>query len=379
MSEAQENDIQTPGIDGTATADKGVGLTYPFAGQGAAQTGRPGDGEIMEMKPGVFWLRMPVPIPGLDYINLWLIEDRHGWTVVDTGFRSSKLQAIWESVFERHLAGKQVTRILCTHFHPDHLGLAGWLQQRWQAPLWMTLGEWSFGRMLELEATPEVPAEVIEFYRRLGLPAAQLDALRARGFGNFSKAVTPIPRSFHRIAEGDSIRIGQHDWQVIIGRGHSPEHASLFCASLGLLISGDMVLPRISPHIGVYPGEPEAGPLTQYLNSLDRFAPLPPETLVLPSHGDPFVGVHTRTAMLHRHHEIRLEALLNALHKPHTVLATLPLLFKRDVSDHITLAAGEALAHLHHLMHEGLVVRHTNVEGIYEFSRSDAVVSAAAE
>lgn len=372
MSEAQENDIQTPGIDGTPTADRGTGLTYPFAG-------RPGDGEVMEMRPGVFWLRMPVPIPGLDYINLWLIEDGEGWTIVDTGVRSSKLQAIWEQVFDRFLGGRPVTRILCTHFHPDHLGLAGWLQQRWQVPLWMTLGEWSFGRMLELEATPDVPPEVIEFYRRLGFSADQLEAIRARGFGNFSKAVTPIPRSFHRIAEGDQVRIGGHEWEVIIGRGHSPEHASLFCAALNLLISGDMVLPRISPHIGVYPGEPEAGPLTQYLNSLGRFAHLPEDTLVLPSHGDPFLGLHTRISMLHRHHEIRLEALLDALHKPHTVLATLPLLFKRDVSNHITLAAGEALAHLHHLMQEGRVIRRMNAEGVYEFSRSNAVISEAAQ
>src|SRR5690606_1866042 len=157
-------------------------------------------------------------------------DDGAGWTVVDTGFRSSKLQEVWEQVFASHLGGRPVTRILCTHFHPDHLGLAGWLQQRWQAPLWMTLGEWSFGRMLELEATPEVPAEVIAFYRRLGFSAVQLDAIRARGYGNFSKSVTPIPRSFQRIEDGQSVRIGRHEWQVIVGRGHSPEHASLFCA-----------------------------------------------------------------------------------------------------------------------------------------------------
>lgn len=379
MSEAQENNIQTPGIDGTPTADRGAGLSYPFSGQGAAKTGRPGDGEVMQMRPGVFWLRMPVPIPGLDYINLWLLQDGEGWTLIDTGFRSSKLQAIWEQAFERHLQGRPITRILCTHFHPDHLGLAGWLQDRWQAPLWMTLGEWSFGRMLELEAVPEVPPEVIAFYRRLGLSEAQLEAIRARGYGNFSKSVTPIPRSFHRIADGDCIRIGEHEWQVIVGRGHSPEHACLYSPALNVLISGDQVLPRISPHIGVYPGEPEADPLTQYLDSLGHFAHLPADALVLPAHGDPFIGLHTRTAMLHRHHQIRLEALLDALREPHTVIATLPLLFKRDVSGHITLAVGEALAHLHHLMRKGLVKRQMNAEGIYEFTRSNRAVSAAAE
>jgi glyoxylase-like metal-dependent hydrolase (beta-lactamase superfamily II) len=366
--------MAAPGIDGTPTADNGASLLYPFADRG--QGGRPGDGETMEMRPGVLWLRMPVPIPGLDYINLYLIEDGDGWTLIDTGFKSSKLQTVWEEVFARHLNGKPITRILCTHFHPDHLGLAGWLQERWKAPLWMTLGEWSFGRMLELEAIPEVPADVIEFYRRLGFTPEQLAAIRARGFGNFSKAVTPIPRSFRRITEGDRIRIGTHDWQVIVGRGHSPEHACLYSSGLQVLISGDQVLPRISPHIGVYPGEPEAAPLTLYLSSLDKFGHLPAETLVLPSHGDPFIGLHTRIAMLRRHHQVRLDALLGALHTPHTATATLPLLFKRDIADHMTLAAGEAVAHLHHLMHEGLVTRRLNGDGVYEYSRNDVAMAA---
>ncbi|WP_341703730.1 MBL fold metallo-hydrolase [Ferrovibrio sp.] len=377
MSEAQENESATPGIDGTPTSDAAGSLTYPFAR--AANGGRPGDAEVMEMRPGVLWLRMPVPIPGLDYINLWLLEDGAGWTLVDTGFRSSKLQAIWEQVFARHLGGKPITRILCTHFHPDHLGLAGWLQERWNAPLWMTHGEWTFGRMLELEAMPEVPAEVIAFYRQIGFTDGQIEALKARGFGNFSKAVSPIPRSFHRITEGQRIRIGAHDWQVIVGRGHSPEHACLFSPDLNLLISGDQVLPRISPHIGVYPGEPEAGPLTLYLDSFPKFARLPDDILVLPAHGDPFIGLHTRIDMLRRHHQVRLDALLGALHRPHTVTETLPLLFRRDISDHMTLAGGEALAHLHHLMQTGQVEREADAAGVWRFRRSDAAEGAAAQ
>lgn len=377
MSEAPENDTAAPGIDGTPTADNGSSLAYPFADRGNG--GRPGDAEVMEMRPGVFWVRMPIPIPGLDYINLWLLEDGEGWTLVDTGVRSSKLQAIWEQIFARHLGGRPITRILCTHFHPDHLGLAGWLQERWNAPLWMTLGEWSFGRMLELEAMPEVPQDVIGFYRRTGFDDAQIEALKARGFGNFSKAVTPIPRSFHRIAEGDRVRIGAHDWQVIIGRGHSPEHACLYSPGLNLLISGDQVLPRISPHIGVYPGEPEAGSLTLYLQSLEKFAGLPEDVLVLPAHGDAFIGLHTRVAMLQRHHQVRLDALLAALHRPHRVVDTLPLLFRRDIRDHMTLAAGEALAHLHHLMQAGQVSRRLNAAGVYEFQRSDTALGEAAQ
>ncbi|MFN4278393.1 MAG: MBL fold metallo-hydrolase [Ferrovibrio sp.] len=372
---ADTADDSIPMIDGTPTPDSGASLKYPFANE--PNGGRPGDGAVMQMRPGVLWLRMPIPIPGLDYINLWLLEDGEGWTLVDTGVRSSKLQAIWEQVIVAHLGGKPITRILCTHFHPDHLGLAGWLQQKFDAPLWMTLGEWSFGRMLELERSPEVPADVVAFYERLGFDAGQLDAIRSRGFGNFAKAVTPIPRGFHRMSEGDIIRIGTHDWQVIIGRGHSPEHACLYCPSLDVLISGDQVLPRISPHIGVYPGEPEAGPLTQYLDSFAKFSHLPRDILVLPAHGDPFIGLHQRIAMLQRHHATRLDALLAALERPHTVIETLPLLFRRDISDHMTLAAGEALAHLHHLMREGLVARRLNEKSVYEFQRCDSVDQAA--
>lgn len=352
-----------------------IGLSYPFAGHAAGP--RPGDAEVMELRPGVFWLRMPIPIPGLDYINLWLLRDGEGWTVVDTGVRSSKLQALWEQVFERHLAGKPITRILCTHFHPDHLGLAGWLHERWQAPLWMTLGEWSFGRMLSLDAQAEVPPEVLHFYSRVGFDEAGLDKIKQSGFGNFRKAVTEIPRYYHRIVEGDLVRIGGHDWRVIIGRGHSPEHASLYCAELNLLISGDQVLPRISPHIGVYPGEPEACSLTLYLRSLDRFADLPADVWVMPSHGDVFVGLHARIAYLKRHHQERLDILMQAMDRPMTVLDTLPLLFKRDIKDHITLAAGEAMAHLHHLMLEGQVQRSLNAQGVYEYSRS--VMAEAAQ
>lgn len=300
--------------------EREIGLSYPFAGH--PQGPRPGDAEVYELRPGALWLRMPIPIPGLDYINLWLLRDGEGWTVVDTGFRSAKLQALWEQVFERHLGGLPITRIICTHFHPDHIGLAGWLHERWQAPLWMTLGEWSFGRMLMLDSLPEVPAEVIDFYQRMGFSPEQMEKIKASGFGNFRKAVGEIPRYYHRMVEGDTVRIGNHDWRVIIGRGHSPEHASLYCADLNLLISGDQVLPRISPHIGVYPGEPDAASLTLYLKSFDRFADLPADVWVLPAHGDVFVGLHARIAYLKRHHQERLDIIMQALDKPMTALDT---------------------------------------------------------
>ncbi len=346
-------------------------LHYPFAE-------RPAEGEALPVRPGVFWLRMPIPIPGLEHINLWLLEDGEGWTVVDTGLNTRRIRELWEAVFARHLASRPVTRLICTHFHPDHLGLAGWLAERWQAPLWMTLGEWGFGRMLALDALPEVPEDVIGFYRRTGFGEAAIAQVRARGFSNFRKGVSEIPRSFRRLADGDRLRTGRHDWRIMVGSGHSPEHACLYAPELGLLISGDQVLPRISPHIGVYPGEPEANPLQQYLDSLDRFRGLPPETLVLPAHNDPFVGLEARLDALKKHHAERLERLVAALTTPKSAIELLPALFRRDLGgDHAFLAASEALAHLNLLLARGDISRELDASGVYRYRRSAADADAA--
>lgn len=347
-------------------------ISHPFAES-------PPPGETVEVRPGVHWLRMPLPIPGLEHINLWLLEDGFGWTAIDTGLRTKTILELWERIFAARLGGRPVTRVLCTHFHPDHVGEAGWLCDRWQAPLWMTLGEWSFGRQLMLDAIADVPDEMVEFYRRAGFDADTLAAFRVRGFDNFRKAVTPIPRQFRRLSDGDVLRIGSHDWRVIVGRGHSPEHACLHCAELGLLISGDQVLPGISPHIGVYPGEPEANPLQQYLDSLPRFRGLAKDTLVLPAHRDPFVGLDARIDQLLSHHAKRLDDLAAALAEPMTVVQAVPALkFRRAITkDNMTLAAGETLAHLHQLMNAGRAVRRAGPDGVWLYQATAKAARAA--
>jgi len=340
----------------------------------------PESGVPFEVAEGVLWLRMPIPIPGLEFINLWLLRDGDGWTVVDTGISSRTVRAHWEEVFERHLDGRPIRRVICTHFHPDHVGLAGWLAERWDAPLWMTFSEWSFGRMLQLDAAEDVPDEIVAFYHRAGFDAAMLEAFRGHGFSNFRRAVHDIPRQLRRLGDGDELEIGGERWRVMVGRGHSPEHACLHCARLGVLLSGDQILPRISPHIGVYPGEPEADPLAAYLDSLARFRSLPAETLVLPAHDGPFTGFHARLAELAAHHDARLGEIERACREPRTVVELLPILFKRplDAFGHV-LGTAEGLAHLHYLMGRGRVMREPTADGVYRYRRCVTAARAGAD
>lgn len=326
-------------------------LIYPLPG-------RPEQGEVMEVAPGVLWVRMAIPIPGLDYINLWLLEDGEGWTLVDTGLGTKAIRETWEGIIATRLGGRPVRRIICTHFHPDHMGQAGWFAERFQAPLCMTLGEWLFGRCLILEKLPAPPEAAVEFYRRGGFVAEELAGYRKRPYDRFSEVVAPLPAGFTRIEDDQALSIGGRIWRVMVGRGHSPEHACLYCPELDLLISGDQILPRITPHIGVYPMEPEANPLRYYLNSLGGFRGLPRDTLVLPAHGDPFRNLSARLDQIGLHHHERLKALLSALSRPSTVVEILPVLFRRDHSgEHRFLAHGEALAHLHWLLGEGQIGR----------------------
>ena len=347
-------------------------LDYPIAR-------RPGDAEVVAVAAGVHWVRMQLPIPGLDYINLWLIEDGAGWTIVDTGFQSNKTKGWWEAIFARYLDGRPVRRLICTHFHPDHMGLAGWLVDRWPGiALWTTFGEWTFGRMLWLDTLDAVPGDVLEFYRRIGWSTAQTTEFMARGYNRFSQVVAPIPRAIRRIVDGEELRIGEHSWRVIVGQGHSPEHACLYSAELGLMISGDQILPRITPHIGVYPSEPEADPLRLYLESLELFRPLPGDVLVLPSHGDPFRGLGLRLDALSHHHDTRLGRLFEACNAPQTAAELIPAMFSRPLRPgDIGLATAEGLAHIHRLMGESLIKRELGADGVYRFSRTGHAADAA--
>lgn len=328
----------------------------------------PAPGKLLTVADGIHWLRMPLPF-ALDHINLWLLRDGDGWTIVDSGFGSDSSKQLWERIFAEHLHGRAVKRIIVTHLHPDHLGLAQWIAQRFGAPIWMTQAEFLMAHTIWVGQDGDLLARLAPLYRRHGLDDARTAMIAARA-GSYRLAVPSLPPSFRRLIAGDTIRIDDHPWRVIIGHGHSPEHAALYCESLGVLISGDMVLPKITTNVSVAPFEPDGNPLRMFLDSLRRFTGMREDTLVLPSHGLVFHGLHSRLEQLHEHHAERFEIVLDACREPRCAPELLSYLFKREFDAHqLSFAMGETIAHLNFLMHAGQL-RRTDDGGIYRFVRA---------
>lgn len=333
-------------------------------------------GASLQVAPGIRWIRMPLPF-ALDHINLWLMRDRFqgrdGWTVVDCGVARDEVTTAWEQVFQTQLEGLPVVRVIVTHMHPDHIGLAAWLTERWNAPLQMTMSDF-LSAHLHLKGDSSAGGEsVAAHFGRHGMTnQADIDAVRTRK-RYYKELVPALPATFLRIVDNDVVRIGEHDWQVIIGYGHAPEHASFYSKTLNVVISGDMVLPRISTNVAITDVEPEGNALQDYLDSLGRYADVPADALVLPSHGRPFVGIHTRIAQQHDHHADHLERVLAACTEPRTAYEMVDVLFRRKLDLHqLTFALGESIAHLHLLMYRGKLQRLVGDDGIIRFRRTPA-------
>lgn len=327
----------------------------------------PAPGIAAEVAPGVHWLRMALPFE-LDHINLWALEDEGGWTLVDTGLGNEATRALWEAAFASRLA-KPVHRVIVTHYHPDHAGNAGWLCGRFGAQLWMTRAEYLTVHAARHGAAGYSTEAQIALFRENGLAEAQGAALLTRG-DLYRKLVPDFPFHHRRLLEGERIAIGGREWRVMIGYGHSPEHASLYCEGLRVLIAGDMLLPRISTNVAVRPVDPWSNPLRMFLDSIGRYGELPADVLALPSHGLPFRGAHARIAQLQAHHAERLGALASACAAaPRSAADVLEVLFRRKLdTNQIFFAMGEAIAHLHCLHYDGRLARKVGGDGVARFS-----------
>ncbi len=342
----------------------------------------PASGETLEVAPGVRWIRMALPF-ALDHINLWLLRDemdgRPGWTVVDCCISRDEARAQWESIFATQLEGLPILRVLVTHMHPDHIGLAHWLCTRWSAPLWISTTDFNAAQLASLQASGPGGESAASFFASHGLtdPDA-IEKIRARG-SYYSSLVPAVPRSHARLLDGQRVQIGGRAWRCISGHGHAPEHMALYCDDSSLptplLIGGDMMLPRISTNVSVYDAEPEANSLALFLSSIDKFRPLAADTLTLPSHGKPFTGLHTRIDQLHQHHKDRLAEVQEACAvSPLSAADILPVMFRRPLDLHqTTFAMGEAIAHLHWLWFDGQLQRESGQDGVYRFRSTSAV------
>ena len=316
-------------------------------------------GQVVTVAPGVLWMRMPLPT-ALNHINVWALQDGPGWMIVDTGMHTPETAAAWDQLLaaDGPLQGRPVTRVLSTHMHPDHVGMAGSLARRFQTRLWMTRLEYLHCRVLVNDTGRPVPTDGVHFYQRAGWQAEHLAAYHER-FGSFGRYIDQLPDSYRRVQDGEWLRVGDHDWRVVVGNGHSPEHACLYCPELKVLLSGDQVLPRITSIVAVHPTEPDADPLTDWLNSIDKVRrEVPDEVLVLPAHNLPFTGLHARLDVLATSVHTGLERLLQALSEPRRTIDVFGALFARPINDPslFFMATGESQAHINHLLHQGKVV-----------------------
>ncbi len=330
------------------------GLHYPLGDR------RPQPGEAIAIGGGVHWVRTPMPGP-LNHINCWLVDDGAGTTLVDTGLNVPMCRDAWQLLRAgAPLDARPVSRVICTHFHPDHIGLAGWFAREYSAPIWMTRGEWLTARVILGDATDSARDEQQAFWRAAGWDEAQLAAAGQGGMGGFKRIVAPMPAGYRRIVDGEVIRIGDADWRVVTGSGHCPEHACLLNEADRLLIAGDQVLPRISSNVSLSAGEPDADPLGEWLASIEKLLGLSDDLLVLPAHGDPFTGLHVRLKALRSEHLERLDQLHAHLAEPRRAVDCFGVMFRRKITNDILgMASGETLAHLRRLEVEGRAVRET--------------------
>ena len=334
-------------------------LRYPWAEP-------PAHGECVEVAPGVLWIRLPLPM-ALDHVNIYALDDGDSWTIVDTGIHSKRSVKLWESVLAGPLRGRPVGRVLLTHHHPDHVGMAGWLMERFGADLVTSRTAWLMARMLILDEEERPTEQALAYWRSAGMAPDIYEARKADRPYNFADVCYPLPVGYTRIKQDDVIRAGGRDWDVHMGNGHAPEHVTLWSRDDNLVIAGDQIIASISPNIGVYPTEPEADPLCDWMEACTRLAGLArSDQLVLSGHKLPFTGLPVRMRQLVDNHHGALRRLRGHLATPRVAAECFAPLFKRKIDPGTYgLALVEAVAHLNHLYHAGEVTRQRRADGAW--------------
>ena len=340
--------------------DNAAGIRYPFPDP-------PEAGQAITVAEGVLWMRLPLPM-ALDHVNVYALDDGDSWTIIDTGFASKRSRAIWADLLAGPLAGKPVGRVIVTHHHPDHVGLAGWFIAN-GAALFMPRVPWLMARMLTLDSHDVPTQETLQFYRRAGMDADEYAARKTERPFNFADCVTPLPLGFNRLSEGDTISIAGRRWDIRMGNGHAPEHATFWSRDDNLVIGGDQLLPSISANLGVYATEPEADPVAEWLEASERFMPFARDNLlVLGGHKLPFTGLPLRLSQMVENHHGALERLEKYLTEPRSAGQCFAPLFKRAIGrGEYGLALVEALAHVNHLHKTGRATRTLGDDGAYYF------------
>lgn len=337
-----------------------MSLTYPFE-QGPEQH------QAVTIHPHIKWVRSPLPF-SLSHINCYLLKDGDGWCVVDTGMNGEASIAQWQTTINAVLEGAPITRVIATHHHPDHIGLAGWFCDTYRAAFYTTELEYFYTRTFHAPKRKEKYWESVEYFDRTAMKSESKDALLADN--NYHHMVWEIPSSFHRLQDQQTLTIGDFEWQAITTRGHSPEHLSLYCKELDLLISGDQVLPEITSNVSITSTQAYANPLQDWYDAHHKIqANVPDSVTVLPAHQLPFKGLHERLAQVLAHHEERLDKILTLSHQEKTAQQLTDELFERDMDAFQNfLAVGECMAHINMLLDQGKMQRRLD-DGLWLFSR----------
>jgi glyoxylase-like metal-dependent hydrolase (beta-lactamase superfamily II) len=333
-----------------------AGLTFPMPA--------PAFGTPVEVAPGILWLRLALPFQ-LNHVNIYLIEDGDGWAILDTGINDARSRGWWQGLLDGPLRHRRPTRLICTHFHPDHVGLAGWLLEQCEMELVMSRTEYFATQFHRRWTEPAEIAAHTKFYLACGLSEATIAALMERDIG-YRWLTTDLPHGYRRIAAGDALVIGGRRFEVLTGGGHSYELVMLYCRADNLFLAADQVLAKISPNVSVWPHEPHGDPLGEYLRSLAELAAaIPADAFVVPAHNLPFRGLHARIAELTRHHDQRCQDILDACAgEPKLPAEIVPLLFPRQLDAHQTsFAFGEALAHVNYMLRLGWMSAEPGADG----------------